>query len=328
MERSLKKEKKERRKKDHLKNIFLKNLFMLNLYAGIKRHKWLYLLIFPGFIYFIIFKYVPMLGAIIAFQQFSPVTGFLKSPFVGLYHFKNLFIGPDFLRLLTNTLGISILSLVFFFPAPIILALLLNEIRSKVFERISQTLIYVPHFISYVIVATLSYQLLNINDGAINILIQSVFGKTVDVLAGPQYFKGLIVGQNIWKETGYGTIIFLAALSGVDMELYEAAKVDGAGRMRLMWHVTLPAIRGTIVIMLILKVGSVLNTGYEQIFLMQNSLNIRAADVFDTYVYTRGIKQGQYSYATAVGLFKTVVSMILVLGSNKLAKKCGESGFY
>ena len=211
---------------------------------------------------------------------------------------------------------------------PIILALLLNEMRWQGFKRVAQTLVYIPHFISFVIVATLTVQLFNIQDGIVNQIIQSITGHTINILGLPQCFKGLIVGQNIWKETGYGTIIFLAALAGVDMELYEAAKVDGAGRLRLLWHITLPAIRGTIVLMLILKVGSILNTGYEQIFLMANDLNASKAEVFDTYVYKRGIIMGQYSYSTAVGLFKSVVGMIMVLSSNWIAKKCGESGLY
>ena len=291
-------------------------------------HKWLYLLFAPGMIYFIIFKYLPMFGVVIAFQQFSPYLGYTGSPWVGLYHFKNLFAGSDFMMLLVNTLSISILNLIFYFPMPIILALLLNEMRWQGFKRVAQTLVYIPHFISFVIVATLTVQLFNIQDGIVNQIIQSITGHTINILGLPQCFKGLIVGQNIWKETGYGTIIFLAALAGVDMELYEAAKVDGAGRLRLLWHITLPAIRGTIVLMLILKVGSILNTGYEQIFLMANDLNASKAEVFDTYVYKRGIIMGQYSYSTAVGLFKSVVGMIMVLSSNWIAKKCGESGLY
>ncbi|RHP31709.1 ABC transporter permease [Lachnotalea sp. AF33-28] len=291
-------------------------------------HKWLYFLFVPGALYFIVFKYLPMFGIVIAFQQFSPYQGFTGSPWVGLYHFKNLFAGSDFKMLLVNTLSISVLNLVFYFPAPIILALLLNEMKSQFFKRTAQTLVYIPHFISFVIVATLTFQLFNIQDGIVNQVIQKITGHTVNILGGPQYFRGLIVGQSIWKETGYGTIIFLAALSGVDTQLYEAAKVDGAGRLRLLWHITLPAIRGTIVLMLILKVGSILNTGYEQIFLMGNDLNASKAEVFDTYVYKRGIAMGQYSYATAVGLFKSVIGMIMVLSSNWFAKKCGESGLY
>jgi putative aldouronate transport system permease protein len=293
-----------------------------------KQHKWLYIMLIPGALYFIIFRYIPMGGIVIAFQQYSPFTGILNSKWVGFTHFKNFFNGTDFWMLLKNTLGISILSLIFYFPAPIILSLLLNEIKHQRYKKLIQTFIYIPHFISWVIVASLTYTLFNINDGIINEVINAVIGHTVNFLGLPQYFRGLIVGQSIWKETGYGTIIFLAALSGVDTQLYEAAKVDGAGRWRLMWHITLPAIKGTIIIMLILKVGAILNTGYEQIFLMRNSLNISTAEVFDTYIYQKGITNAQYSYSTASGLFKSVVGMIMVLGSNWLAKKSGESGIY
>lgn len=308
----------------NVKAVPLKHSFL----SYVKAHPWLYVMVLPGLIYLIVFRYIPMAGIVIAFQNFSPFLGFLESKFVGLYHFQNLFMSPDFLRLFINTLAISFLNLIFYFPAPIILALMLNEIRSSWYKRVSQTLVYIPHFISYVIIASLTYTLFNINDGLINQFLMLFRDTPVDFLASPSNFRGMIVGQTIWKETGYGTIVFLAALSGVDMELYEAGKIDGAGRWRLMWHITLPAIRGTIIIMLILRVGSILNTGYEQIFLMQNSLNISTAEVFDTYVYTRGIKQGQYSYATAVGLFKSFVGMLMVLSANWIAKKSGESGIY
>lgn len=299
-------------------------------------HKWLYILLLPGVIYMLVFNYLPMFGIVIAFQDFRPFSSdtalgaYFTSEFVGFKNFIKFFQGYDFPMLLKNTLSISILSLIFFFPAPILLSLLLNEIRSKGYKRLSQTLIYIPHFISLVIVASLTQQLFSTTDGIVYKLMESIMGRAnaPDVLASPQYFYGLIVGQNIWKETGYGTIIFLAALAGVDMELYEAARIDGAGRWRLMWHITLPAIRGTIVIMLILKVGSILNTGYEQIFLMQNDLNYISSEVFDTYIYNKGIKLAQYSMSTAAGVFKSIVSMIMVLAANKVAKLCGESGFY
>lgn len=290
--------------------------------------RWLYLLLLPGLIYLIVFKYVPMFGVVIAFQNFSPFLGFTGSPWVGLDQFKFFFTGNDFAMLMKNTLAISFLNLFFYFPAPIILALFLNEIKCQGYKRFAQTLVYIPHFISFVIVASLSYTLFNVNDGIIHEILLTVTGKNIDVLSKPQYFRGLIVGQSIWKETGYGTIVFLAALSGVDVQLYEAAKVDGAGRWRLMWHVTLPAIKSTIIIMLIMRVGSILNTGYEQIFLMRNAINVSKAEVIDTYVYMRGISGGQYSYATAVGLFKSIVGMIMVLGANWAAKKLGETGLY
>lgn len=294
----------------------------------VKHHKWLYIMLLPGLLYFILFKYVPMGGLIIAFKEYSPFRGIWGSPWVGLGQFKKFFDTPDFFRLLRNTLGISLLQLVIYFPAPIILSLFLNEVRHSGYKRVVQTLVYIPHFVSWVIVASLTYQLFNVTDGVLNMICKSITGDTFDILSKGSAFWGLIVGQDIWRETGYGTIIFLAALAGVDQEMYEAARVDGAGRWRLMWHITLPAIKGTIIMMLILRVGGLLNTGYEQIFLMRNDLNMEFADVFDTYIYSRGIVNGQYSFSSAAGMFKSIVGMILVLGSNKISKMCGESGIY
>lgn len=300
------------------------------------QHYWLYILMIPGILYMLIFNYTPMAGLVMAFEDFSPYNGdtaiqaLFGSPFAGLKYFEKLFTGPDFWRLLRNTLAISLANLIFAFPAPIILALLLNELRCKWFKRFSQTLVYIPHFVSIVIVAALTYQLFSTTDGVAYHMLVQVFGKqnAPDIMSDPKLFSTMIVGQNLWKETGYGTIIYLAALSNVDTQLYEAAKIDGAGRWQLMWHVTLPAIRGTIILMLIMKVGSLLNTGYEQIFLMQNAMNRSVSDVFDTYIYTKGIVNGQYSLATAAGLFKSIVSMVMVVGANKIAKLFGESGLY
>ena len=300
------------------------------------QHYWLYILMIPGILYMLIFNYTPMAGLVMAFEDFSPYNGdtaiqaLFGSPFAGLKYFEKLFTGPDSWRLLRNTLAISLANLIFAFPAPIILALLLNELRCKWFKRFSQTLVYIPHFVSIVIVAALTYQLFSTTDGVAYHMLVQVFGKqnAPDIMSDPKLFSTMIVGQNLWKETGYGTIIYLAALSSVDTQLYEAAKIDGAGRWQLMWHVTLPAIRGTIILMLIMKVGSLLNTGYEQIFLMQNAMNRSVSDVFDTYIYTKGIVNGQYSLATAAGLFKSIVSMVMVVGANKIAKLFGESGLY
>ena len=259
----------------------------------------------------------------------SAISAIINSPFVGFDIFKKFLTGPDFWSLLKNTLSISIASLIFYFPAPIILALLLNEVKNMAFKRVTQTMVYIPHFISFVIVAALTTQLFSTTDGIVYHFLTMIFGKNApDIMSDPNLFVPMIIGQNMWKETGYGTIIFLAALSGVDVQLYEAADMDGANRWQKMWHVTLPAIRSTIVIMLILKVGQILNTGYEQIYLMQNSMNRAASDVFDTYIYTKGVVNGNYSLATAAGMFKSVVSMVMVIGANKLAKVFGESGFY
>ncbi|MBQ7679948.1 MAG: sugar ABC transporter permease [Butyrivibrio sp.] len=292
------------------------------------KHKWLYLMLLPGLVYFIMFKYVPMGGLVIAFKNYSPFRGIWASDWVGFKNFIDFFKTPDFGRLFRNTLGISLLQLALYFPAPIILSLFLNEVYHNTYKRVIQTLVYIPHFVSWVIVASLTFQLFNSQDGVINMLYRAVSGTTFNLLSNPKTFWGLIVGQDIWRETGYGTIIYLAALAGVDQEMYEAARIDGAGRWRLMWHITLPAIKGTVIMMLILRVGGLLNTGYEQIFLMRNDLNVSTAEVFDTYIYTRGIVQGSYSFSSAAGMFKSVIGMILVLTSDRIAKAFGESGIY
>jgi putative aldouronate transport system permease protein len=296
--------------------------------ARLRRDKWLYLLLLPGLLYFLVFKYVPMWGVMLAFQNYQPFTGFLKSEWVGFEHFRLFFNNPEFLMLLRNTLLLSFYNLIFFFPAPIILALLLNEVRLSFFKRTIQTMIYVPHFISMVIVASLTYVFLTTEGGTVNELLFQYTGNKIQFLSDPSWFRPVIILQTIWKECGWGTIIFLAALAAVDVEQYEAATIDGANRWRQIWHITLPAIRSTIVILLILRMGSVLDNGFEQIYLMLNPLNRSVGEVFDTYVYAMGITQGAFSYSTAVGLFKSVVGVTLVLGTNWLAKKFGQSGLY
>ncbi|MET3546206.1 putative aldouronate transport system permease protein [Paenibacillus favisporus] len=303
-------------------------VYRTSIAARLRRDKWLYLLMLPGLLYFLIFKYVPMWGVLLAFQNYQPFTGFWKSEWVGFEHFRLFFENPEFFMLLRNTLLLSFYNLIFFFPAPIILALLLNEVRLAFFKRTIQTMIYVPHFISMVIVASLTYVFLTTEGGTVNELLFQYTGNKIQFLSDPSWFRPMIILQTIWKECGWGTIIFLAALAAVDVEQYEAATIDGANRWRQIWHVTLPAIRSTIVILLILRMGSVLDNGFEQIYLMLNPLNRTVGEVFDTYVYAMGITQGAFSYSTAVGLFKSIVGVTLVLGTNWLAKKFGESGLY
>ncbi|MCA0753678.1 sugar ABC transporter permease [Paenibacillus sp. N4] len=292
------------------------------------KDKWLYILLMPGLLYFLLFKYVPMWGVLLAFKNYQPYTGFWNSEWVGVEHFRLFFSNPEFFMLLRNTLLLSFYNLVFFFPAPIILAILLNEIRIAIFKRSIQTLIYIPHFISMVIVASMTYVFLTTAGGPVNELLFAYTGKKIEFLASPDWFRPLIIIQTIWKECGWGTIIFLAALAAVDVEQYEAAIMDGANRWKQMWHITLPSISSTIIILLILRMGNVLENGFEQIYLMLNPLNREVAEVFDTYVYMMGITQGAFSYSTAVGLFKSIVGVILVLGSNYLAKRFGQSGLY
>ncbi|MFC7404332.1 ABC transporter permease [Georgenia alba] len=294
----------------------------------ITHNPWLYLMLVPGVLYFAVFKYAPMYGVTIAFQNYLPFLGFGGSEWVGLEHFERLFGGPDFARLMTNTLILAFLNIVIAFPAPIVVALLLNELRVHLVKRFIQTAIYVPHFLSWAIVAALTYLLFAADIGPLTVLIERVLGERVEFLTDPDFFRPLIILQTLWKSTGWGTIIYLAALAGVDKNLYEAAMIDGAGRARQLWHITLPAIRSTVIVMLILTTGSFLDTGFEQIYLMTNALNREVADVFDTYVYFAGITQGAYSYSTAVGLFKGVVGLILIFGANWLAKRFNQTSLF
>lgn len=291
------------------------------------RHRHLYLLILPGFLYFLVYKYLPMLGLVMAFQDFSPFLGFFDSPWVGLKHFRTMFEDEEALRVIWNTLEISLLQILFAFPLPIILALMINELRNAVYKRLIQSMVYLPHFLSWVVVVGIFVVFLK-SDGIVNLFLQALGIGQIPFLTSPEWFKPLIVFQVIWKESGWGTIIILAALAGINPQLYEAAVIDGANRWQQMWHITLPAIRGTIVILLILRLGSVMDTGFEQIFLMLNPFTMDVGNVLDTYVYFKGIQQGDISFATAVGLFKGAVGLILVVIANRLAKRFGEGGIY
>lgn len=301
----------------------------LSVRTALVRYRWLYLMILPGIIYFAIFKYLPMYGLTIAFQDFVPFLGYSGSEWVGFKHFEALFTGPDFGRLVSNTVILAALTMFIAFPMPIIVALMLNELRVRWYQRAVQSLVYIPHFLSWTIVASLTYVLFSVDFGVIANWIHSITGgQKVDYVAQAAWFRPIIILQTIWKGTGWGTIIYLAALAGVNHEQYEAARMDGAGRLRQFWHVTLPAIRPTIVIMIILHTGHLLDQSFEQLWLMTNSLNRSVADVFDTFTYYVGITQGGYSYATAVGLFKGVVGVVLIFGTNWLAKRMGQRGLF
>ncbi|MNI11009.1 putative multiple-sugar transport system permease YteP [compost metagenome] len=298
-----------------------------SLWNRLKRDKYLYVLALPMLVFFLLFKYVPMWGVIIAFQNYSPIEGVLHSPWVGFEHFQRFFSHDDFWLLLRNTMAMNILNLMFFFPLPIVLSLLLNELSSNKYRRIVQSIIYLPHFLSWVIIIGICFLMMS-SDGVFNKLLVMAGFNTFDFLTNPNAFWGILTVQSIWKEAGWGTIIFLAAIAGVDTQLYEAARMDGAGRMRQAWHITLPTIRGVIYILLILRIGHLMDAGFEQVFLMMNGAVAEVAEVFDTYVYRNGIRQGQFSYSTAVGLFKSVVGLLLVIGANRLAKRAGEEGLY
>ncbi|MCU6712816.1 ABC transporter permease subunit [Paenibacillus sp. J5C_2022] len=292
------------------------------------KSRYIYLFVLPGTLYFIVYKYIPLLGSVIAFQEYNPFQGFLNSPWVGWQHFARIFDSPEVIRVLWNTLTLSFLQIAFAFPVPILLALMLNEVRHDWFKKIVQSVIYLPHFLSWVIVISIATFFLK-SEGFVNKALFAMFGwEAIPFLQIPWLFQPLLVLEVVWKEAGWGTIVFLAALAGVNPELYEAALVDGASRMRRIWHITLPAIRSTIVILLILRLGNVLDSGFEQIFLMLNPFVEEVGNVLDTYVFFKGIEQADFSFATAVGLFKSVIGFILIVAANRLAKRFGEEGIY
>jgi putative aldouronate transport system permease protein len=301
-------------------------------WARIKNRIWkdryLLLLGLPGLAYFLVYKYAPMFGLYLAFIDFNPFQGIWGSDWVGMTHFKRIFEDTEVLRVIWNTLYMSFLQIVFAFPMPILLALMLNEARNQVYKRLVQSIIYLPHFLSWVVVVGI-WIIFFRGEGLVNVFLRDAFGwDSIPFLTDPSFFKPMIVTQVIWKEAGWGTIIFLAALAGVNPSLYEAAVVDGASRMRQIWHITLPAIRSTIVIMLILRLGTVMDSGFEQIFLMLNPFNEQTQNVLDTFVFYKGIQQSDYSFATAVGMFKGLVGLVLVMSANRIAKKFGEDGVY
>jgi putative aldouronate transport system permease protein len=296
--------------------------------SRIVKNRWLYFLILPGMIYFLLFKYLPMWGIVIAFQNYQPFLGISGSDWVGLQHFERFFTDDKFWLLLKNTSVLAVLNIVFFFPLPIVIALMLNELRSELYKRFLQTLVYVPHFVSWVVVVGIVYIFFSTEEGVFNQILASLGFEKINFLLSKTWFPVMITAEVIWKETGWGTIIFLAALAGVDVSLYESARLDGAGRWRQMWHITLPGIRSTVIILLILRLGQFLDTSFEQIFLMLNAANREVGEVYDTYVYMTGIRQGQFSYSAAVGLFKSLVGFVLVVIANALAKKFGEEGVY
>ncbi len=292
------------------------------------RDRWLYIIAFPGLLYFLLFKYLPMGGVVIAFQDYHPFTGFLGSDWVGFKHFYRLFEDPDFFKLLRNTLMLSVYNLALGFPAPIILALMLNELRLQWFKRSIQTLIYVPHFMSWVVVVSMFFVIFESQDGLFQNLLSSWGFSKFSFMMDMDWFRPMYILQVIWRDSGWGTVIYLAALAGIGPELYEAARMDGANRMRQIWHITLPGIRATIVILLLLKLSDVLDLSFEHVYVLLNALNREVGEVFDTYVYRVGLINGQLSYATAVGLFKGLVGLVLVMFANWLAKKSGEEGIF
>ncbi|UFU06748.1 ABC transporter permease [Ruania halotolerans] len=282
----------------------------------------------PGMLLLLLFQYLPLLGNVIAFQAYVPFLPFGQSSWVGLDNFAVIFNGdPAFLNALRNTLVLTLVQVALVFPAPIAVALLLNSLLSERIKRVVQSVLYLPHFLSWVIIVAIFQQVLG-GSGMINNFLRSNGLDTLSILGNSDLFVGLLTSQVMWKDTGWATILFLAALSQISPSLYEAATMDGASRWRQMWHITLPGIRGIIVLLLILRLGDSLTVGFEQIILQQGGVGLAASEVLDTYVYNNGIIGGQWGVAAAVGLVKGAVGVVLVLGANKIAHILGENGVY
>jgi putative aldouronate transport system permease protein len=290
----------------------------------LNQHKFLYLLLTPGIIWYVIYKYLPMYGLIIAFKNFSFAAGIVDSQWVGLKHFQFLFSFPDFYAILRNTVLISIYNLVFGFPVPIILALLLNELTGIRLKRTLQTIFYFPHFLSWVVFGGIIIQLLGPNDGMVNSLIKLCGGQPVFFMAKPEYFRAIVVISSILKEAGWGAIVYIAALAGIDTEQYEAAAVDGVNQWQKLIYITLPGIMNTIVIMFILKIGYLLEVSFEQIYVLYNPMVYEVGDVLSTYIYRVGLQGMKFSLTTAIGLFQSAIGLGLVFLTNKIARKYSD----
>lgn len=301
------------------------------LWSRIKKYRLYYVLIIPGILFFLVFHYLPMYGITIAFKDIKGLISLdtiFSSPFVGLDNFTRFTSSYYFWNVLGNTLAISAMRLIFGFPAPILFALLLNELRSNKLKRTVQTISYMPHFISVVVLCALVQIVCTTDGGLLNRIIELFGGQPVYFLGDARYFRWVIVISSIWKEIGWNTIIYLAAITSVDTGLLEAAMLDGAGRLKQVRHVILPSIKPTIVVMLILAVGGIMNAGFEQILLLYSEPVYSVGDIIDTFIYRSGIQQSNYSYSTAIGLFKSLINMVMVLSTNIIAKKLGNEGIW
>lgn len=292
-----------------------------------KRYKYVYIMAIPVVVYYLIFMYWPMYGAQIAFKQYSPGRGILGSPWIGFSHFEKFFKSFYLERLMRNTLLISFYSLIFSFPAPILLALLLNELRSNRFKRCVQTVSYLPHFISVMVVCGMIIDFTR-SDGLINDVIALFGGSRQTMLLNPALFRSIYIISEIWQGVGWGSIIYLSALTSIDAEQYEAAVIDGAGRLQKVVHVTLPGIAPTIVIMLIMRIGQIMNVGYEKIILLYNGNTYETADVISSFVYRKGLIEADYGYSTAIGLFNSCVNLLLLLIANTVSRKVSETSLW
>ncbi|GAB2026951.1 ABC transporter permease [Lactovum odontotermitis] len=297
-------------------------------WGQVKRSWQLYVFILPAFIFFLVFCYQPMYGVIIAWKNYNPSLGIWGSPWVGWTYFQQFFHSYFFWDLIKNTLGISIYSLVVGFPLPIILALSLNELKDKFGKKFAQTITYAPNFISIVVIVGMLFAFLNPDTGIINNVVKFLGFKPIDFMSSPGWFKTIYVLSGVWQSTGWASVIYMAALSGVDTQLHEAAIIDGASRLQRAWYINLPTIAPTIIILLIMNLGGLLNVGFEKIILMQNPLNQSASDVISTYVYRAGLLNGQYSFAAAIGVFNSVINAIILIAANSITRKFSDSSLW
>ncbi|TNJ67687.1 sugar ABC transporter permease [Paenibacillus hemerocallicola] len=297
---------------------------------SLRKHKALYLLMLPGILYYLLFKYVPMYGIVIAFQNYSIGRGMLGSKFVGLDHFIEFFVNtPDSWKLIRNTVMLNVYDLLFHFPAPIVLALLFHELRIQWFKRLVQSISYMPHFLSTVVIAGIIVTFLSPSTGIVNHLLVKGFGiEPVLFLGLPEWFRTIYVGSEIWQKIGWGTILYLAAISGVDPTLYEAAKIDGANRLQQVRHITFIGMVPVMIILFVLNLGHFMETGFQKILLLYNSMNYETSDVINTFVYRRGILDADFSFATAVGLFQSAIGFILVVLANRIVRKYSETSLW
>ncbi|RAV20515.1 sugar ABC transporter permease [Paenibacillus contaminans] len=298
------------------------------VWKSMYRHRWLYLLMFPGLLYYLIYHYVPMAGLVIAFKDYNLMDGIWGSPWVGLDNFREVFSSPDFPQLLRNTFIISIYRILFNMVPDVMLALILNEIRVMWFKKLVQTITYGPYFLSWIIVYGLVFSFFAPGNGLISVFFRDMGWGDIDVLTQSAAFRPMLVITDIWKNTGYGAIIYLAAIASINQELYEAAVVDGAGRWRQLWHITLPGIREVFVLLLILRIGHILDAGFDQVYIFLNARVYDVGDILDTWIFRRGIEQMEFSIPATVGVFKSVIGFILVIAANKIAKKVGGSGVW
>jgi putative aldouronate transport system permease protein len=291
---------------------------------NMKYYKEYYIMLIPGILFFLIFCYGPMYGMVIAFQDYYPLKGIAESQWVGLKHFKKLFTDPFFLSVLKNTIVISIYKLLVCFPAPIILCLALNEIKNLKFKKVAQSVSYLPHFVSWVVLSGIIIEFLSPTRGPINIILQKLGMESIFFIAEPKYFRGVLVLSDMWKSIGWGSIVYLAAVTAVDPTLYEAAEIDGAGRIKKIIHITLPALAPIVTVMLIMQSGKILNDSFQQVYNLLTPSTYEVGDVISTFVYRMGIQKMQYSFTTAVDLFKNVISFALVMLTNYIARKTND----